>query len=168
MTNWLRVTPDGRQVLFTSASRARIVSIDAGGAPSTIADIDAFAPDVSPDGRKWRSSPRAPRTSSRSSSVICRVAARSSASATWLGHPIARGSTIRFTPDHSGIAYVNVSAEPNIWIQPLDGSAPRTFTQFTDGRSIFDFVWSSDGKGLAIARGTFSTDIVLFSGLRSL
>jgi len=138
-------------------------------APSTIADIDAFAPDVSPDGRKLAFISTS--AANELEIVVCDLpscSAQQRFKPPGLGHPIARGSTIRFTPDHSGIAYVNVSAEPNIWIQPLDGSAPRTFTQFTDGRSIFDFVWSSDGKGLAIARGTFSTDIVLFSGLRSL
>jgi Tol biopolymer transport system component len=82
--------------------------------------------------------------------------------------PISGGSTIRFTPDQSGIAYVNVAAQPNIWIQPLDGASSRPFTQFADGRSIFDFAWSSDGGRLAIARGTVSTNIVLLSGVSSL
>ena len=50
-------------------------------------------------------------------------------------------------------------------MQPLDGSAPRQITHFTDGRSIVDFAWSRDGKHLAIARTTVTNDIVLFKGL---
>ena len=57
-------------------------------------------------------------------------------------------------------------ATTNLWIQPLDGKAPRQLTHFTDGRTIADFAWSRDGKRLAIARSTTTNDIVLFKGLR--
>jgi hypothetical protein len=38
-------------------------------------------------------------------------------------------------------------------------------TDFTD-RTIVDFVWSRDGKQLAIARASTTNDIVLFKGLK--
>ena len=84
-----------------------------------------------------------------------------------LADPISQASVIRFTPDQTGIAYVNVSDASNIWVQPLDGAAPQKLTEFTDNQSIFDFAWSRDGERLAIARGTITRDIVLFRGLGS-
>jgi hypothetical protein len=50
-------------------------------------------------------------------------------------------------------------------IQPLDGKPPHQLTHFTD-RTGTDFVWSRDGKRLAIARSTTTNDIVLFTGLK--
>ena len=71
----------------------------------------------------------------------------------------------RWTPDGRGIAYYD-PATRNIWIQPLDGSARRQLTHFTDDRAIADFAWSHDGKRLAISRVSVSNDIVLFRGLK--
>jgi Tol biopolymer transport system component len=71
-------------------------------------------------------------------------------------------------PDGRSIAYARSNAPgENIWIQPLDGSAPRQLTLFTDDRFILDFAWSRDGKRLAIARVTTINDIVLFRGLKA-
>lgn len=78
----------------------------------------------------------------------------------------AQSSGIRWTPDGRGIAYLNVEPQPNIWIQPLDGSPPQQLTHFTDGRQIPDFAWSHDGTRLAVVRAETSTDIVLYRGLR--
>ena len=71
----------------------------------------------------------------------------------------------RWTPDGRGIAYYDLATR-NIWIQSLDGSAPRQLTHFTDDREIADFAWSHDGKRLAISRVSVSNDIVLFRGLK--
>ena len=40
---------------------------------------------------------------------------------------------------------------PNVWRQPIDGSAPTPITAFTSGR-VFNFAWSADGKNLILAR----------------
>jgi hypothetical protein len=53
-----------------------------------------------------------------------------------------------------------------MYVQPLDGSAPKQLTQFADNRLISDFAWSRDGKRLEIARITRINDIVLLNGLR--
>lgn len=71
---------------------------------------------------------------------------------------------LRWTPDDSGIAYVDRDSPANIWIKPLDG-APRQLTHFTD-RTITDFDWSRDGRRLAIYRTTTTNDVVLFKGLK--
>ena len=74
---------------------------------------------------------------------------------------------MRFVPDGQGIAYVDAATQANIWVQPLDGTAPRQLTRFHDGRVIDDFAWSADGKRFAVARATVTNDIILFKGLRN-
>jgi len=68
---------------------------------------------------------------------------------------------IRFTPDGKGIAYEwRDNQVGNIWVQPLDGSAPHALTQFTSD-NIFDFNWSPGGKRLAVLRGHDISDLIL-------
>jgi len=72
---------------------------------------------------------------------------------------------LRWTPDGRGVAYIDGATQRNIWVQPLDGGAPRQLTHFTD-RNVAAFAWSRDGTRLAVARATVTNDIVLFKGLR--
>jgi Tol biopolymer transport system component len=53
----------------------------------------------------------------------------------------------------------------NIWEQPLAGGEPRQFTNFTSGL-IFNFSWSRDGKQLLLAKGDYTSDVVLISNFR--
>jgi Tol biopolymer transport system component len=72
-----------------------------------------------------------------------------------------------WTPDSKGIAYVDPRTRSDIWVQPLDGGAPRQLTRFpADGQQIWDFAWSVDGQRLAVARASITNNIVLFRGLR--
>ncbi len=48
----------------------------------------------------------------------------------------------------------------NLWLQPLDGSAPRPLTDFKD-ELIYRFAWSPDGKSLVYERGTTVNEVVL-------
>jgi len=152
-------------VFVGDGGRPWVVSID-GGTPSRIADVNALAPDVSPDGR-WLGFISL-NAANAYEIVVCDLPACASPRRFAPPGVDGRDTTLRFSPGGAGIAYVNVADQPNIWVQPLDGSEPQPFTQFTDGRRIFDFAWSRDGERLAIARGTLSTDIVLFKGLRLL
>jgi len=155
------VTPDGQQVVFNSPTGGvqtvwRVPM--AGGAPTQIVKepvpIAGFS-DVSRDGRsivlglggKW---------------TICDFPACTER------RPIAdmHGSHPRWTPDGRGIAYVAAPMGVNLWVQPIDGSAPRELTHFTDGRVIGHYAWSRDGQRLAISRAMFTSDIVLFRGLK--
>jgi Tol biopolymer transport system component len=73
----------------------------------------------------------------------------------------------KWMPDGSGVAGFNPSQPRlNLWVQPLDGKPAYQLTRFNDPRPIVDFTWSHDGKRLAIARATSTSDIVLFKGLR--
>lgn len=75
-------------------------------------------------------------------------------------------SGARWTPDGKAVAYiVTKKGVSNIWLQPIDGEAPRQFTNFNIA-SIYNFVYSLDGKKLYVARGTQIRDAVLISGSR--
>ncbi len=77
---------------------------------------------------------------------------------------IERGDQIRWAPDGRALAYVKPDAPSNIWLQPLDGSAPRQLTTFVD-RRIAAYAWSPDGKQLAMSRAIDASDIVLLKGV---
>ena len=67
---------------------------------------------------------------------------------------------LRF-PDRRSYAYgIFENSVGNIWIQPLDGSAPKALSNFAS-EEIRDFNWSADGKQLVIVRGHTDSDVVL-------
>jgi Tol biopolymer transport system component len=71
----------------------------------------------------------------------------------------------KFTAGGRALTYLDSATQANIWIQPLDGSAPRQLTHFADdGKTIWDYAWSTDGKRLAVARGAIANNIVLLRG----
>jgi Tol biopolymer transport system component/DNA-binding winged helix-turn-helix (wHTH) protein len=74
-------------------------------------------------------------------------------------HPFAQA--IRWAVDGRALTYVGNPDRSNIWSQPLDGSPPKQITDFKSAQVIFSFDWSRDGKSLAVARGTRTTDVVL-------
>ncbi len=74
--------------------------------------------------------------------------------------------TIRWTADGRALTYIAThGGVSNIWSQPLAGGKPAQLTNFKTGR-IFNFDWSPDGKWLALARGSVTSDVVLISDLR--
>lgn len=69
-------------------------------------------------------------------------------------------SELRWTPDGDGITYVAWSrGVANLWVQPIDGSAPRQVTNFPWGE-IYSYDWSRDGK-LIYSQGVSKSDVVL-------
>jgi Tol biopolymer transport system component len=75
------------------------------------------------------------------------------------------GGGLQFTPDGTALAFIDGPTGANVWVQPLQGGEARQLTQFTDGRRLLGFAWSSDGRRLAMSRSSANSDIVLFSGL---
>lgn len=62
-----------------------------------------------------------------------------------------------WSPDGTAIDYI--SADGQLWRQPLNGSASRKLTEVPQG--IDSWAWSRDGSQLAVTRGTSSSDAVL-------
>jgi Tol biopolymer transport system component len=67
---------------------------------------------------------------------------------------------VYWSRDGRALTYVDTrQGVSNIWSQPVDGGAPRQLTDFQSGL-IFSFAWSPDGKRLALACGTQTSDVV--------
>jgi Tol biopolymer transport system component len=71
---------------------------------------------------------------------------------------------IHWTPDGRALTYVD-DRQLNVWAQPLDGSKPVQLTNFKSDQTFY-FDWSHDGKQLALARGTITSDVVLISDFK--
>jgi Tol biopolymer transport system component len=70
-------------------------------------------------------------------------------------------SPLKFGPDGKSIVYtVHEKGIGNLWMQPLDGSAPHQLTHFTSER-IAKFRFSKDGAKIAIERGHNESDAVI-------
>ena len=68
---------------------------------------------------------------------------------------------VYWSRDGRALTYVDTrKGVSNIWSQSLDGGALRPLTDFKSGL-IFDFAWSPDGKRVALACGTQTSDVVL-------
>jgi eukaryotic-like serine/threonine-protein kinase len=69
----------------------------------------------------------------------------------------------RWTPDGLALTYIDtLNGVSNIWSQPLNGGPPKRLTDFKADQ-ILSFDWSRDGQQLAIARGSYDSDVVLIS-----
>src|SRR5260370_34253330 len=73
------------------------------------------------------------------------------------------GQVINWTVDGRALTYiVTKDGVSNIWSQPVDGSPPTQVTDFKFDL-IFHYSWSRDGKKLAVARGSKTSDVVLIT-----
>jgi serine/threonine protein kinase len=69
----------------------------------------------------------------------------------------------RWSPDGRAVVYINtLGGVSNLWSQPLEGGSPRQITNFKSDR-ILTFAYSPDGRQLALARGSHTSDAVLIS-----
>jgi Tol biopolymer transport system component len=158
----LRVTPDGRHLTFIDPSgtlAVRIRTIDGTGDARTLTS-DRVRPGgvglVSPDGR-WLAYSSFD-DQNRPAIKVCDVEKCESKRT----FPFAQAL---WTPDSRGLAYLDARLA-DVWIQPLDGGAPRQLTHFPeDGQQIWGGAFAADGR-LAIGRAAIKNNIVLFRGLK--
>jgi len=69
--------------------------------------------------------------------------------------------TFHFTPDGRALAFpIEEKGVDNIWIQPLDGTHGQRITDFRS-EIILGFMWSPDGKKLAVIRHQAESDVIL-------
>ncbi len=153
-------TGDGRGVIFRSGTPASLyrVSID-GGEPVRLTERGGYDPNVSPDGKTivcgFRPTPAA-------KNQIAMLGIEGGQPKMICDWP-AQFGRIRWMPDGNAISYAARQAGiGNIWIQPLTGGAPTQLTHW-NANSIFSFDWSRDGKWLAYASGSLTSDVILIS-----
>ncbi len=159
-------TPDGKWVVFTShlaagGSRVSRIAID-GGEPVHLTETASGEPTVSPDGTLvacyYRIDPPGPNRigilpfAGGELKFICDLPAQYGR----FGWTI-DGRALTYADKQSGLG--------NIWIQPLDGGPPKQLTNWK-ADPIPAFEWSRDGKWLAYAVGSMTSDVVLINDAR--
>jgi Tol biopolymer transport system component/predicted Ser/Thr protein kinase len=158
---WPLITADDKNVIYESFDGGKLqlwIMPLAGGAPRLLNPAEAAHPRLSPDGKTLAFGSREQEQWFLS---VCDLPA-----CTQVRHvrPInIRIFNLQWMPDGRALAYsMSTGGTINLMVQPLDGSPERQLTHFADGKTIYDFQWSRDGKSLAITRASISQDIVLF------
>jgi eukaryotic-like serine/threonine-protein kinase len=164
------ISPDGRRVIYNPfVGGIRKVSIDGGEPIEMVAEGSLRYPQVSPDGNLlayFFDDERAHRPK------IAVVKFDDGSPVKTFDLPVTSGTSLyeklfyhsfHWSPDGRALVYINtVAGVSNLWSQPLDGGKPAQLTNFTSDR-ILSFAYSHDGRQLALARGSQSSDAVLIS-----
>jgi Tol biopolymer transport system component len=172
--NYPTITPDNRTILFTGGlsgadgaiGGSALLSVPAaGGTPRSIFDAGTTGSRaaVSPDGKQI-----ALYYHERGGATYLVVMPIDGTRPTkqFDVAPSIAYSAVRWTADGKALLHNSaVDDRANIWLQPLEGGAPRKVTHFSD-QAIFAFDRSADGKTLIIARGTLTRDAVLIRNFR--
>lgn len=131
-----------------------------GGPPVQLTSTPAAAPAVSPDGKfiaYWEGDAAVAIIRAEGGAPVRRLRVPASA--------VGDRRALRWVPTGGGLSYVETRrGVSNVWSVPVGGGGPRRLTDFRD-ELIFDFDWSPDGRRLALSRGRFTRDIVVFSDL---
>lgn len=155
---------DGRTIAYESITNIytiSTVSID-GGEPRQLTTNTSAKPVFSPDGTQiaciYEEEEAKPKISiiSAKDGVLIKA------------FPLPSGLSfpIRWTPDGKAIMYsLRRRGVANLWVQPVDGGEPRQLTNFTSD-IILSYDLSRDGKNLVFSRGTRTSDVVLFRGIK--
>jgi Tol biopolymer transport system component len=160
-------SPDGKWVLYThpNDSTAWQVPIQAGPPPQAVAQnlADARTPQISPDG-KLLAYIAMPAT--LSSPRVLAVVPFGGGSPLYRFDLLMGAGWLRWAPDGKALDYrLTRGGASNIWRQALAGGPPKQITNFKSDL-IFSFDWSRDGKQLALARGSTSSDVILISNFQ--
>ncbi|HEX3580504.1 MAG TPA: protein kinase [Thermoanaerobaculia bacterium] len=154
------ITPDGHAILYRD-EKSDMIFAPLGGGPSKVLAHDSGSVAVSRDGT--------------------RVAIGVIQNAGGKEHPrlliidLASGSILktlewfqerrfRWMPADAGVAYFSSVTPRDLFVQPLDGSAPKQLTHYDSG-DIFDFDFLPDGR-LVVARGEVRNNAVMITDFK--
>ncbi len=161
-----RCSPNGKSVVYMSDSSGVVtlwkMSID-GTNPLQLTGTLSIRPVISPDGRlivysHWDEKSNPPwRTA---------IVPIEGGSPKMLTFSIPIRQTVQWSSDGNALIYSDTRGGiSNLWSQPLAGGPPTPLSGFKSDQ-IFAFDWSPDGKQLAVARGTVTSDVVLISNFK--
>ena len=156
-------SPDGKWFTYRTRSGIYRMAIE-GGTPTKLVDalVTTFAP-ISPDGR-WIAYSLF--TSSPNSPNVRTVIPAGGGAPVFTSPALGGAGPSHWAPDSRALDYAQTrGGVTNIWRQPIAGGPPKQITNFTSGL-MFSFSWSLDGKQLAVARGSRTSDIILISNFR--
>ena len=158
------ISPDGRWVIYLASTDNFLYKVPIeGGQPQRVSDEAVGVSAVSPDGEliayfapgkdTWEIAVN----SLRNGSLVKKFE---------IGSHSLNNRSLKWNSDGQGLLYAaTTNGVGNIWMQPLNGSAPHQVTDFK-AEGIFSFDVSSDGKDLVCARGGWKHDILLIKKLR--
>jgi len=136
-----------------------------GSNPVQLSDKSVIWPVVSPDGKMIAANYREETKSSWKIAVIP-IEGGSPTQAFDIPPTVVFPVRLKWSPDGKMIAYNDSrNGVSNIWALPVAGGPPKPLSNFTAGR-IFTFDWSRDGRQLAYARGSVTSDIVTLTNFR--
>jgi Tol biopolymer transport system component len=156
--------PDGRTIAYTAyvnKSTIATISID-GDDPRQLTENASGHPAFSPDGTQIACIYEQQDSQWRISIIP------SNGGAPIKTFPLLSGLSLpfRWTPDGKAIMYaLRRRGVANLWLQAIEGGEPKQLTNFTSDL-IHSFDISRDGKQFVFSRGTRSSDVVLFSGIK--
>jgi serine/threonine protein kinase/Tol biopolymer transport system component len=153
----VRFTPDGASIVFTGYENTmrRIYRVPAaGGRAVALTSQRANQPSISPDGRTIACTYGFEESRESHLALIDVASGRVKALDV-------EGSTYRWLPDGKALSFVrSENGVSDLWLQPLDGSAPRRLTHFNEG-AINDYAWNATGTRAVISHIVDSSDVVL-------
>jgi serine/threonine protein kinase/Tol biopolymer transport system component len=158
------ISPDSKWVayqMYLNKATVWKVGID-GGQPTQITDKSSQNAAFSPDGKQIACLYLAQPAGSYALAILPSEGGEPLKTLPFTG-PI---TNLRWTVDGRTLVYgATKNGVTNLWAQPIDGSAPKQLTNFAS-ELIFSFDFSRDGKQVALARGTQTSDVVLISNFK--
>jgi eukaryotic-like serine/threonine-protein kinase len=155
------VSPDNQWIVYQNIADLRLWKVSVvGGAGQQLTDKLASQPVISPDGKLVACRYREQELSPFQLAILSFEDGKTVK--TFDLPPSAFGTpNFDWTPDGKAVLYVDArGGVGNIWSQPIDGGLAKQLTFFNTDQ-IFAFDLSADGKGIALARGNVSNDVVL-------
>jgi eukaryotic-like serine/threonine-protein kinase len=152
---------DGQRVYYREEdSGSFVVSIDGGQPQKVEVPYDSMGANIpSPDGQSLLYTWQDPQN--LANPIHFSVVPSKGGAATHTFDRMVGGGVVTWAPDGKSIDYlVTRGGVTNVWRQALSGGPAKQLTHFTSDLAQ-SFIWSGDGKTLAIARGTRTADIVL-------
>jgi serine/threonine protein kinase/Tol biopolymer transport system component len=156
-------SPDGKWAVFNASNGGDYalwrIPIQ-GGTAEQLTNYASAYPTVSPDG-KWiafndYAVPAATKIGVIPFAGGQPVQTFDYSASSFAGYPV-----IRWSADGRDLTYIrDQQGVSNIWAQPLADGPPKQLTEFNAGQ-IFNFAWSKDGRQIALARGSLTSDVVL-------
>jgi Tol biopolymer transport system component/predicted Ser/Thr protein kinase len=158
-------SPDGKWVVYHQGASLTMVQVPVSGEkpPQVVTQDPGYSSRISPDGKliAYLALPSAI-SKPNQMKVIPFGGGTPIYQFDW---PAAAGSP-HWAPEGKAVEYVLTrEGVSNIWQQKLTGGPPKQITDFKSGL-IFAFDWSRDGKQLALARGSESSNVILISNFR--
>jgi len=158
-------SPDQEWVYYINWDDKKIyrVPLDGSGKPGVVVaspqDFLGGGLGISPDGKTLAAAVHKPETQGVAVKIaLFEIGSQSPPKLLDAAHS---SGGVQFTPDGKSVAFANrENGVDNAWVQPLDGSAGHTITDF-QSEQIWSMSFSTDGKSLAVLRGHYDSDVVL-------